>query len=140
MHRNLSEAVSVASTINPILGNNTTEGTGTAVDTKGYDSATAIFHFGISGDTLSGTVYVTPTLQESDTTTANDFTNVAAADLVGSLTVIDDAAEDPATMVVGYRGTKRYLRALVTFTGTHTAGIPISAVIVRGHPKVAPTS
>lgn len=121
----LDTAVSIAS----ILGNNTTEGTGTGVDLKGYESATVVFNFGISGDTLSGSVYVTPTVEESD----DNSTWSTATDLVDSgLSVIDDAAEDPALQQVGYVGTKRYIRALITFTGSHTNGMPISACVVRG--------
>lgn len=130
MKRDLHNNITVVTSIDPIVGNNTTEGTGVAVDLSDYEAAEMVFHFGISGDTLSGALLVTPTLQESDTTTGGDFTNVAAADQLGTLTVIDAAAEDPAVMAVGYTGNKRYIRALVTFTGTHTNGMPISAVAV----------
>lgn len=128
--RDLSSDVTVVQSIAPIVGNNTTEGTGTGVDLQGYEAAMVVFNFGISGDTLSGSVYVTPSLQESDDNSA--WSAVAAADQVGTLTVIDDAAEDPDEMQVSYIGGKRYIRPLVTFTGTHTNGMPISASVVRG--------
>lgn len=129
--------LSVAQTISAILGNNTTEGTGVGVDLRGYDAALAVFQCGISGDTLSGTVKLQAALEESaDNTT---FTAVAAADLEGSFALIDDPAEDDVIQVVGYMGSKRYLRVLVTFTGTHTVGTPISAAIVRGRATYEPT-
>lgn len=132
MH-SLYDNVSVVSSILPIVGNDDTEGTGTGVDLKGYESAVAIAHIGVSGDTLSGTVLLTPTLEESNDNIT--FTAVAAADMEGAFTVVDAADEDAVVQSVGYKGSKRYLRVLVDFTGTHTTGTPISAVIVRGVPR-----
>lgn len=137
MTRNLSEVVSPVKSITPNVGNNDTDGTGTGVDLKGYESASVVFCIGVSGDTLSGTVYMTPKVQESDSPSTN-FTDVAAADLDGTLTVVDDAAEDDVVQSVDYLGSKRYIRAFVDFEGTHTTGTPIAAVVLRGHPKVAP--
>lgn len=134
MHRDISEKLAIAHTIVPILGNNTTEGTGVGVDLRGYDAATVVFNFGISGDTLSGSLKVAPSVEESADN--SNWSTVAAGNLVGALTEIDDAAEDPAVQVVGYRGSKRYIRAKVTFTGTHTNGMPIAATVIRGYPKV----
>lgn len=129
MKRDLHNNITLTQSIVPIVGNNTTEGTGVGVDTKGFEAAEMVFHFGDSGDTLSGSVYVTPTLEESDTL-GSGYTTVAAADMLGTLTVIDAPAEDQVVQAVGYTGNKRYIRALMTFTGTHTNGIPVSAVAV----------
>ena len=131
--RDMASDVSIASTILPIVVNNDTEGTGTAVDLQGFESATLIVHVGASGDTLSGTVLHTINLQHSDTTTSGDFTTVAAADCIGTNgVVIDDPAEDDVILKIGYSGTKRYVRAFVDTTGTHSNGTPISACVVRG--------
>lgn len=132
--RDMANDVSVAATITPIVVNNDTEGTGVAVDLAGYESATLIVHVGVSGDTLSGSVYHTVKLQESaDNSVWND---VAAADMEGSNSVvIDDAAEDPVVIVWGYKGAKRYLRVFDDVTGTHTNGTPFGAVIVRSRPR-----
>ena len=74
-------------------------------------------------------------LQESDTTTDGDFADVADKDLLGSLPA---ALEATATYKQGYKGTKRYVRAVITKTsGTSIAA---SAVIVRGHPASAPVA
>jgi hypothetical protein len=54
--------------------------------------------------------------------------------------VIDDAAEDPTTIIRGYIGTKRYLRILWTQTGTHTNGTPIAGVIILGNPNYVPVT
>ena len=129
MKRDLHNNITVVTSIDPILGNNDTEGTGVGVDLSDYEAAEMVFHFGISGDTLSGALSVLPILEESDTL-GSGYTTVAAADMLGSLTVIDAAAEDPAVQSVGYIGNKRYIRAFVDFTGTHTNGMPISAVAI----------
>jgi len=130
--RDAANDISVVQTIVPIVCNNTTEGTGTVVDLQGWEAATAILHIGDSGDTLSGSVSWTPTLQHSNTTTPGDFVNVPAADMtVNTFSLIDAPAEDQVVQVAGYIGERRYLRVLVTATGTHTNGTPLSAVIVR---------
>jgi hypothetical protein len=133
--RDLYSNVSAVKSILPIVGNNDTEGTGTGVDLKGYESAFVVFEVGASGDTLSGTVLITLRVQESDDDST--YTDVAAADLVGGANaiVIDDPAEDDVIHVRGYNGARRYIRAFVDFTGTHTNGIPISAVVVRGNAR-----
>ena len=133
--RDLDNDVSVAQTIVPIVANNTTEGTGVGVDLQGYESAMAVLHFGDSGDTLSGSVYWTPTLEESDTL-GSGYTTVAAADMVSNgFSVVDAPSEDQVVQTVSYVGSKRYIRVLVTATGTHTNGTPLSAVVVRGRAR-----
>lgn len=130
--RDIASDVSVASTIAPIVLNNDTEGTGTAVDLQGYEAAYLVVDVGISGDTLSGALFHTIKLQESNTTTSGDFTDVAAADCIGTNgVVIDDPSEDPAVVKIGYIGSKRYIRAFVDTTGTHTNGTPIGATVHR---------
>ncbi len=138
MIRDIKSTISIAATVTPNVVNNDTDGTGVGVDLRGYDSAAVAFHVGVSGDTLSGSVLLTPKVQESADNSS--WSDVAAGDLDGTLTVIDDAAEDDAVQVVGYRGTKRYIRAVIDTTGTHTNGTPCSAVVIRSHPKVAPTT
>ena len=125
--------------INSIVVNNTSEGTGSAVDLAGYDGALMIFNVGASLDSLSGSLYGTFQWQESSTTTAGDFTDIAAADLLGgaNAVVIDAAAEDELVLYRNYIGAKRYVRLLVTITGTHTNGWPISGTIVKLNPRHA---
>jgi hypothetical protein len=139
MHRSIKDVVSVASSVLPVVGNNDTEGTGVGVPLAGYGSALAIVSFGQSGDTLSGSVKLQAILQHSDAL-ASGYVDVPADELDGAFTLIDDPAEDETVQVVGYKGSKGYLRVFVDFTGTHTNGIPISAVVVRGHPTYAPTT
>jgi hypothetical protein len=138
MLRSMKSVVSVVSSILPNVVNNDTDGTGVGVDLRGYHSALVIFHVGASGDTLSGSVKLELRVQES-AELATGYTDVAQADLEGvQATTIDDAAEDEVVHVFGYKGSKRYIRAFVDATGTHTNGTPCSAVVVRGLPTHAP--
>ncbi len=127
-------------TVVPILANNTSEGTGVGVDRTGFQDAVMVAMQGISGDTLSGALLWTISFQESDDNSS--WANIAAADLEGGVNdhVIDAAAEDPTTIIRGYRGTKKYLRILWTATGTHTNGTPIAGLIVLGRPWRVPTT
>ena len=127
--------------INSIVGNNSTEGKGVGVDTQFCEGAEAIFNIGVSLDTLSGSVYVTLSLQHCDTDTDGSYVDVPSGEYKGSQgLVINDPAEDALIVKVGYTGTKRWLRAIVAFTGTHTNGFPIGATIRLGHPRHAPLS
>lgn len=126
-------------TITPIVGNNTSEGTGVGVDLAGFEGALMIAHVGISGDTLSGSVYMTVAFQDSDAS-GSGYANIPAAQLLGGANdvVIDDAAEDDVIIARSYIGNKQYVRVLITFTGTHTAGTPIQAQVTKGFPRHAP--
>lgn len=137
--RDQMRSLKIVKTIDPIVGNNTTEGTGVGVDLQGHEAATVVAHIGVSGDVLSGSVSLTPGLEESDVL-ASGYAAVAAADLLGAFTLIDAAVEDEVVQVVGYRGTKRFIRLVITFAGTHTNGTPISGVVVLGQPRYAPTT
>lgn len=137
--RDLKNVLKVVQVLVPILGNDDTDGTHTAgADLSGYEGAVLVANFGISGDTLSGSVKLIAKAMESDDNST--YTAVAAADLVGAFTLIDDAAEDPDIQIVGYIGSKRYVTVDFDFTGTHTNGIPISASVIKGFPRVLPAA
>lgn len=104
---------------------------GNHADLQGFSSAALIISTGaIAGDGL----YVI-TLQESDTTTDDDFTDVDGTDLLGRL---PDALEASTLYKQGYKGTKRYIRAVITKTsGTSIAA---GAVFALGHPHDAPVA
>lgn len=106
-----------------------TDGThaGTAVDLANAGNAWVIFPAGTRTD---GTH--TPKIQESDTTTSGDFTDVAAADQIGTLAAITSNTQQKA----GYIGHKRYLRAVITTTGS-TTGAVAGAYVVTGEPHKA---
>lgn len=127
--------------IDPIVGNNDTEGTGAGVDLQGFEGALMLAHLGQSADTLAeGSLYVTVKFQESDNN--SDFTDAADSDLLGGANgaVVDAAAEDEVIIYRSYVGAKRYVRVFIDFTGTHTNGIPISAMVIKGVPRHAPVA
>lgn len=127
--KDLHSSMSPASTLAPAVYAATTKGT--AVDLQGFGSAELVIN---AGAIVSDGLYDVK-LQESDTTTDGDFTDVAAKDLLGAL---PDALEAASTYRQGYVGGKRYIRAVITKqSGTSVAA---SAVIVRGHPAVAPVA
>lgn len=101
---------------------------GTGVDLANFHSANVVF---IVGTITDGTH--TPSVQESDDNST--FTNVAAADLIGTLA----ALASNTNQRVGYRGTKRYVRAVSTVAGATTGGV-YAGVVVRGDARKQPVA
>ncbi|KQY21018.1 hypothetical protein [Rhizobium sp. Root483D2] len=106
---------------------------GAAIDLKGFDSALFVINTGA----IVGAGDFGVKLQESDTTTSGDFTDVAAADRLGAL---------PATLAadsvyrIGYIGSKRkrYVRAVASKAGGTSIALGVTAVL--GHPHLAPVA
>lgn len=87
---------------------------------------------------VDGSNYVTPKLQECDTTVGTSFTDVAAADIDGAFAAVKAATADSVIQRVAYIGGKRYIRVVLTYTGTGiTAGV-IGCYGILGRPSVAP--
>jgi hypothetical protein len=99
---------------------------GAWVDLRGYDSCVMETNIG----TMATDGTFVGQLQESTDGTALTGT-VSAGDLLGSFGAYG-TANDPAIERVGYRGTCRYVRGVLTFTGTG-AGAPCAVNIIRGH-------
>lgn len=135
--RDLYNNINVVQVANPATATNTV--TSSAIDLQGYNSCTVLISVGQSGDTLSGSVYWTLKLTES--VDDSSYTDVAASDMLGSQTaVIDSSSEDEAVYKLGYVGSKRYLKAVATKTGTHTNGTPIGIIAVRGDASREPVA
>lgn len=137
--RDLTNNISMLQPLNPV-GSTTTK-TSSAVDLQGFDSGAVIVLMGLSGDTLSGSVFWTLKLQESDSDSTG-FTDVVLANLTnGAATyVVNSSALDETCYSFGYIGSKRYIRAVATSTGTHTNGTPIGMLAIRGRPNYRPTA
>jgi hypothetical protein len=104
-------------------------------------------NIGDSGDTLSGSVYWTVTMQDSDATgsgwaTVTDSGYIVdelnSANASGVLATIDAPTEDQITVAAHYVGPKRYSRLRISATGTHTNGTPCAGVAVLSHNRKAP--
>ncbi len=142
--RSLHENIKITKLLDPLI--RTADANSTAVDVLGYESLVMAAMIGITGDTLSGSVKVEVEVEESDDNST--FTDVANADLtnyvtgtnVGTIAVIDDNAEDDVIVSTGYKGSKRYVRLVFNYTGTHTNGIEVAAFSVQGHPAIAPVT
>lgn len=127
--RDLVSKIGVTQTLAPVDYAATTKGA--AVDLQGFYSAVIVVNTGAI--TSSGKYVVS--VQESDTTTDGDFGDVDAKDLSGAL-----PSELAATSAykVGYTGSKRYIRAVITKTsGT---SIVAGAVVVKGDASLTPVA
>lgn len=138
MHKiDMRSETTVAVGINASLSG-TTPSAGNIVDVSDYQSATFALITGTVSDAGTAAGFATQ-IQESDTTAAADFTAVADADLIGlesELTVTDDAADGIAIGCIGYRGTKRYVRAVLT--GTTNTAAAVAGVWLLQKPRYAP--
>lgn len=101
---------------------------GTGVDLANFASAAVVFSVGTITD---GTH--TPKIQESDDNST--FTDVAAADQIGTLAALASNTNQRA----GYRGSKRYIRAVSTVAGATTGGV-YAAVVIRGDARKQPVA
>jgi hypothetical protein len=121
--RDLASNVGVALALSPAVQSATIKGN--AVALAGYESAALVINTGaVAGSPAPS---FTAKMQESDTTTDGDFTDVVAADLVGELPA--SLAAD-SSYKQGYIGHKPYIRVVVTKnSGTSIAA---GAVVVLG--------
>lgn len=125
--RDLASNIAVVTALSPAV--QTANINGVAIDTKGFGSCAFVLNTGAivsSGDFGAK-------LQESDTTTSGDFTDVAAGDLVGSF---EATAAADASDKVSYIGHKRYVRLVLTKAGG--TSIAAGAVAILGHAAERP--
>lgn len=118
--------------------NATATATSSACDVSGYEGAAFCVAYGISADTLTGSLYWTAKLQ-SCATENGSYADVATADIqiaaTNSFGLIDDMAEDNAMYWIGYNGTNQWVKVVVTATGSHTLGTPITIIALLGMPR-----
>ena len=128
--RDLYHNVLPTQVLSPIVS--TATKTSSTVDLQGFNSACVLFALGLSGDTLSTSLYWTLTLNHSvDGTT---FTPTATSDCnagVNSI-VVNATTADRTVYTIGYLGANRYLQAVATPTGTIASGIPLGIVALKG--------
>ena len=89
---------------------------------------------------VAADAYLTPVLQECDTTVGTSFTDVDSGDIEGAFTKVDAEAEDSLVQYVGYKGGKRYVRVKLDYTGTGiTAGV-VGVYGIVGRAKEVPVT
>lgn len=128
----------------------TTTQTGAWIDLQGFDAASVLFETGIGGITFDGTNNIAHRIQHSDdgvTAAADPLTadllfgvNAVAPVANGQIRLINAAHAAPSFTQVGYKGGRRFIRAVQFFAGTHGTGTLVSARVLRGQPWIAPTA
>lgn len=108
------------------------------IDMQGYGACTFVVQ--VAGvTTADDSNLFTFTLQAGDDSGLSDGATVTAATgLLGSNIVIDNTNDANKVGMMGYVGSKRYVRLVATETGTASAAW--SAVAVQQLPAVEPTS
>lgn len=122
--RDLVHMIEPAASLDPAVRATGTHN-GTGVDMQGYNSACMVVQFGAY---TNGTH--TPSLEHSDDNSS--FSAVSAAELDGAFTAINSSGAVGTVQKVGYRGSKRYLRAVMVVASGAT-GAASSATIARAH-------
>ena len=138
MSRDILNKLSVETCLAPIVKTTTTNCTG--VGMANYRSLAFTVHYGATGDTLSGSVYVTAKVQKS--TDNSSFTDCGATELIlgdsvstsNAFALINDNSEDDEVYMAGViiDPDYDYYRVVLTFTGTHTYGIEVAVLALRG--------
>jgi hypothetical protein len=128
MNREQASELKVLQSIVPAVYS-ATKDDGTIIDTRGADAATVIVNWGAivsAGDFAAS-------IEEGDESDLSDGATAAAADLVGSF-----AATAVASSVekVGYKGSKRYIRPVLTKAGG--TSIAAAASVVLGKRDIVP--
>ena len=116
----------------------TTPAAGNIIDVTDYQAATFLFQTGTVTDAGTADGFSVE-VQESDTTAAAAFTAVASADLVGletALTVTSNDDDNVAVGCIGYIGTKKYVRVVVT--GTTGSNAVVNGIWALQKPRYAP--
>jgi hypothetical protein len=129
MSRDLDKEISVGISIVSAL--KSTSGNGTGVDLLGFTKVAAV---SVAGAITDGTHALK--LQDSDDNAT--WADVDAEYLSGAFTNLTSSAGGSAAQEVGYLGSKRYLRAVATVTGSPSTGGIYGVVIVRSGARRLP--
>ncbi len=124
--KDLKNHIDAVNSINPDDYTATINGLG--IDLQGFEGSAVVFSVGTVTD---GTH--TPKIEESDDN--SNWMDVASIDQEG---LLSDLASD-TNQRVGYKGTKRYLRAVLTVSGA-TIGAQAASLVLRGIPHRAPVN
>lgn len=110
------------------------------IDVRDARSATLLLNIGVGGITFTGSNKIEFVLTHSDD--GATFVPVTADDLIldslappaianGIVRALTAAHAAATTQKVGYIGGKGYLKLLADFSGTHGAGTPVCALLVK---------
>lgn len=119
----------------------------TKIDRQGFESLEFIAALGESGDTLSGSLKLEFILKEGDLSDGSDLAPVtdetvilgAIPDSNSIVITVDADGEDGKIYSVGYVGNKRFAALVPKKTGTHTNGVPLAVIAIKGAAHKRPT-
>jgi hypothetical protein len=114
------------------------DNTPATIDLRGYDAAEIVLAIGVGGITFTGTNKVEFKLTHSDDNVS--YVDVTTADMLGCtvatggiIKALVAAHAAAGTYRYGYIGSKRYLRLLADFSGTHATATPMAAMVILSH-------
>ena len=110
----------------------------TVIDRQGFMDLELLI---ITGTLADAGASWTVLMEQSDVAAlASGVTDVADADLLGTeLGASFTQAADSTVIKIGYRGSKRYVRATITPSG-NAGNAPLAAIWVQAKPSIAPQS
>jgi hypothetical protein len=121
----------------------TTTTESSACDLRGFGAVDVLFILGDSADILAANLSWTWSLEECATTDGS-YTPVALADLIGVTTlagcIANDEAEDSNVYRIGYKGSKRFIKGVMTAAGSTSSGIFCTIVAIKSQAAVEPTT
>jgi hypothetical protein len=139
LHTHLAAAVAIGAVT--LAADNTPA----AVDLRDYQAAELLLAIGAGGITFDGTNKIEFKLTHSDDDST--YTDVAQDDVQGVTVATGGiikslvAAHATADVTrVGYKMTKRYVKLLADFSGTHGTGTPVCATWVLGGKFIQPVT
>jgi hypothetical protein len=131
LHSKISIATAIAAAV--LSADNTPA----AIDLQGYNAAEILLGIGIGGITFTGSNKIEFVLTHSDDDVS--YSAVTDADMLGVSSISSGIIKSlvaahaaGASYRFGYKGNKRYLKLLADFSGTHGAGTPIYAAVIKG--------
>lgn len=138
MSDNIYGNVSTSQLLSPV--NSTSTKTSSSADTRGFNDNVVIVNIGVALDSLSGSRYWTIQLEESANNST--FTSVADSDTGNGAAsfVLNSSITDDQAYVMNYTGSKRYIRVVITATGSHSIGTPMGVTAILGKPAHAPVA
>lgn len=138
--QDLSNNIKLVQSLAPAV--RSADANGSGVDTQFYENVAIVVDTGAEGITLSSTNKIEFELEHSDDDST--YSDVESSDVNGTvgsgglILTLDDNAESPQISEIEYLGTKRYVRVVANFSGTHGTGTPCSAFVILGKPRHAP--
>lgn len=138
MHDNISALYPVAAIAPVAARTDNTAITSATLDLQGCGSASLVI---LTGTNTDANATFTLVINESDDSGMSGSNAVADGDLIGTEALASfDYADDGLTFWVGYKGSKRYINAVLTPAGNDSGNIFLSAIWLKGHLSFAPAT